>query len=298
MNERRNNLYISDILSRAFSLCKENFIEVIKAAGVFILPVIIIQLVFTKMMLTDITNVFLNPEIYSNSYYMESTINNTNLGTTILGFLLYLVIIVLSLFGYLVITKILDYANKGEDVNWITATKYVWKKKWSLLGLNILVYIMFIVAVIAFMLLSFLIALITLGIGFIIIIPLYLALFIIAIPLMYAFNSVMLVKDLGITDSIRETFLLFRKGYFWSTVGKFSAISGIMVGLSIAIIIINLIISVLTPIIGFILLMLTSYIIGLYFIAYLNVFVLDRTKTDIDNFGNNNIDDNFIDPII
>ena len=58
MNERRNNLYISDILSRAFSLCKENFIEVIKAAGVFILPVIIIQLVFTKMMLTDITNVF------------------------------------------------------------------------------------------------------------------------------------------------------------------------------------------------------------------------------------------------
>ena len=99
MNERRNNLYISDILSRAFSLCKDNFIEIIKAAGVFILPVTIIQLILTKTMITDMMDVISNPEIYSNSYYMENAINNTSVGTTILGFLLYLFIIVLCKFN-------------------------------------------------------------------------------------------------------------------------------------------------------------------------------------------------------
>ena len=41
-----------------------------------------------------------------------------------------------------IITKILDDANKGNEVSWRFANKYVWKRKWSILGLNILVWLM------------------------------------------------------------------------------------------------------------------------------------------------------------
>ncbi|MGN0026650.1 MAG: hypothetical protein ACI33I_06580, partial [Clostridium sp.] len=103
-----------------------------------------------------------------------------------------------------------------------------------------------------------------------------------------------LVRDLGVIDSIRETFLLFRRGYFWSTIGKLSAISGIIFGLAIVMGILSLI-----PVIGEIIGIIGGYAIGIYLIAYINVFVLDRNKPNIDSFGgDNNSGENLIDPII
>ena len=200
---------------------------------------------------------------------------------------------IIALFGSLVIIKILDDANKGNEVSWKSATRYVWDKKWGALGLNILVYLMFILAMIVLLILFFILSFITLGIGLIILIPLFIAIIVVASPLLYLFNSTFLVRDLGVTDSIRETFLLFRKGYFWSTIGRLAAISGISMGIGVVLALLQLI-----PIIGIIVATIGQYIVLSYVSAYLNIFVLDRSKPDIDNFGGNDIlGDNFIDPI-
>ena len=77
--------------------------------------------------------------------------------------------------------------------------------------------------------------------------PLFFAIIVVMSPLIYLFNSTFLVNDLGATDSIREIFLLFRKGYFWSTIGKLAAISGISILVGMILMIFQFI-----PVIGFI----------------------------------------------
>ena len=296
METRKNNLFISDILSRSFNLCKDNFIEIIKAIAVFLLPVTIIQNIIDKdkVVTFDFSDKFYKVAINQDPYYLEKIINNIDFGGIAMLILVGFIISIVSFFGYLVIMKIVDYADKNEDVSWISAIKYVWKKKWSLLGLNILFYIMLIAGTIAFTILSIMIALITLGIGLILIIPLWIFVFLVLLPSTYLFNSTMLVRDLGVIDSIRETFLLFRRGYFWSTIGKLSAISGIVFGLAIVMGILSLI-----PVIGEIIGIIGGYAIAIYLIAYINVFVLDRNKPNIDSFGgDNNSGENLIDPII
>lgn len=294
METRKNNLFISDILSRSFNLCKDNFIEIIKAIAVFLLPVTIIQNIIDKVVIFDFSDKLYKVAINQDPYYLEQIINNIDFGAIAMLILVGFVISIVSFFGYLVIMKIVDYGDKNEDVSWISAIKYVWKKKWSLLGLNILFYIMLIAGTIAFTILSIMIALITLGIGLILIIPLWIFVFLVILPSTYLFNSTMLVRDLGVIDSIRETFLLFRRGYFWSTIGKLSAISGIIFGLAIVMGILSLI-----PVIGEIIGIIGGYAIAIYLIAYINVFVLDRNKPNIDSFGgDNNSGENLIDPII
>lgn len=294
METRKNNLFISDILSRSFNLCKDNFIEIIKAIAVFLLPVTIIQNIIDKVVIFDFSDKLYKVAINQDPYYLEQIFNNIDFGAIAMLILVGFVISIVSFFGYLVIMKIVDYGDKNEDVSWISAIKYVWKKKWSLLGLNILFYIMLIAGTIAFTILSIMIALITLGIGLILIIPLWIFVFLVILPSTYLFNSTMLVRDLGVIDSIRETFLLFRRGYFWSTIGKLSAISGIIFGLAIVMGILSLI-----PVIGEIIGIIGGYAIAIYLIAYINVFVLDRNKPNIDSFGgDNNSGENLIDPII
>ena len=54
----------------------------------------------------------------------------------------------------------------------------------------------------------------------------------------------------------------------------------------------------LIPIIGIVVATIGQYIVLSYVSAYLNIFVLDRSKPDIDNFGGNDmLGDSFIDPI-
>lgn len=294
MEERKNNLFITEILSRAFNLCKDNFLEVLKAIGIFIAPALIIPLIlgytaFTTALISSSINYY----SYSDSF-VDSIAASIGAGSIIMFFFITIILGLSSLFGTLVITKILDDANKGNEVSWKSATKYVWDKKWSALGLNILVGLMLFVAIIALIILFGILSVVTLGIGLVILIPLALAIFVVIIPLVSLFNSTFLVNDLGAIDAMRETFLLFRKGYFWSTIGRLAAISGISIGAGIVLMIFDFI-----PFIGVIVTLFGQYVISSYVSAYLNVLVLDRTKPQVDNFsGNDNPGDSFIDPII
>lgn len=293
MEQRKNNLFITEILSRAFNLCIDNFVEILKVLGIFVAPALIIPII---LFYTIFATAALGSSMYS--YYYSSSYLDSILATMGIGSILILILVsfavgIIALFGSLVIIKLLDDANKGNEVSWKSATRYVWDKKWGALGLNILVYLMFILAMIVLLILFFILSFITLGIGLIILIPLFIAIIVVASPLLYLFNSTFLVRDLGVTDSIRETFLLFRKGYFWSTIGRLAAISGISIGCGVVLALFQLV-----PIIGIIVATIGQYIVLSYVSAYLNIFVLDRSKPDIDNFGGNDIlGDNFIDPI-
>lgn len=295
MEERRNNLFVTEILSRAFNLCKDNFLEILKVIGIFMAPALIIPLIlFYSIFATALLGSSL---MYSYSYsnsFLDSMFASIGVGA-IVGFILLSIILgLLSLFGTLVITKILDDANKGNEVSWRSATSYVWDRKWRALGLNILVWLMIVVGMIAMMILFGILSLLTLGIGLFIFIPLFIVIVLLLVPSMNLFNSTFLINDLGVTDSIRETFLLFRKGYFWSTIGRLAAISGIFFGVMVILGIFDFV-----PFIGTIIMIVGQCAVTVYITAYINVFVLDRNKPNIDSFGgNNDSGDNFIDPII
>ncbi|MDV4150797.1 hypothetical protein R0131_08120 [Clostridium sp. AL.422] len=293
MEERKSNLLITEIISRSFNLCTSNFLEILKVIGIFIAPALILPIILFS---TLVATILLGTSMYYTNSFLDTMITSIGVGTIVLIFLISIISGILSGFGYLVITKILDDANKGNEVSWKSATKYVWNKKWSALGLNILVWLMFVIGMIVLMILMGILSVVTLGIATIILIPLFIAILMVAGPLASLFNSTFLVNELDAIDSIRETFLLFRKGYFWSTIGRLAALSGILIGVWLLLLLLSFI-----PLIGFIVIIIAQIVIAIYVSAYLNVFVLDRTKPSIDNFGgdylNENSDDNFIDPI-
>ena len=294
MEERQRQLLITEMLSRAFNICKDNILEILKAVGIFMITAWLLSMITS---LTSIATTFFSIFDINSYVYYDKIPLEMNSGIILLITIIGIFSGILSLFGELVITKILDDANKGNEVSWKKATKYIWKKKWSALGLNILVFLIIFIAIVGISFLAILLSLLTLGIGAIILVPLVIAIVIVIIPITSLFNSNFVVNDLGAIDSIKETFLLFRKGYFWSTVGKVAAISGISIGLGIILLWIKFI-----PILGFILSLVVQVIIDIYLSAYLNVFVLDRTKSQFYNFKDNSGDDNqengFIDPII
>lgn len=142
---------------------------------------------------------------------------------------------------------------------------------------------MFFAFFIAVILLTVLLSILTIGIGLIIIIPLIIAISVIMAPIPMLFNSALIVRDLTITEAIGETFLLFKRGYFWATIGRLAAISGITIGLGIVLYMLAFI-----PLLGIILTLIGQFVVQVYTISYLNVFVYDRS----------NIDEVYIDPII
>lgn len=295
MEERKNNLYVSEILSRAFNLCKDNFLEILKVIGIFMAPALIIPLIlFYSIFATALLG---SSIMYSYSYqnsYFDSLFAGIGAGTVVGVMLLSIILGLLSLFGTLVVTKMLDDANKGKEVSWRSATSYVWERKWRALGLNIIVWLMLVVGIIAMMIIFGILSLLTLGIGLIIFIPLFLIIVLLLVPSMNLFNSTFLVNDLGIIDSIRETFLLFRRGYFWATIGRIATISGIFLGVMILLGIFDFI-----PFIGTIIMIIGQCAITVYMISFINVFVFDRNKPSIDSFGgSDDSGNNFIDPII
>ena len=297
MEKGKNNLFITEILSRAFNLCKDNIIEILKVIGIFITPALIIPIILVYTVFATVLFRFSTFYYsYPNSFFdwLDTSIS---FGVIITIFLVAIILGLISLFGSLVIMKVLDDANKGNEVSWRSATKYVWSKKWSALGLNILVFLMFFITIFVLIILFGIISLVTLGLGLILLIPLFIALMVVIPQLMLLFDSTLIVNDLNAIDSIRETFLLFKRGYFWSTIGRLAAISGIGIVAFIVLMLFDFI-----PFIGFILIIIGQYIISTYNYAYLNVFVLDRNKPNIDTFRtddeNNNSGDNLIDPII
>ena len=289
MEQRRSQLRISEILSRAFNLCTNNFLELLKVIGIFMIPAMIIPIIIGA---TLAMGAFLSMSIYSSN--LDRNFGAIGIGTILLIIVMAIISGFISLFATLVNTKILDDANKGNVVSWKSATRYVWNRVWSAIGLNILAWFMFLGVILVLVFLVIILSLITLGIGAFIVIPCAIAIIVIISPFIKLFNSIFIVNDLGVIDSIREAFLLFKKGYFWSTIGKLAAISGIYIGVIIVLWIFELL-----PFIGFIIAILGQVIMNIYVISYLNILVLDRIGSKDNLFRNNDDSGNsFIDPII
>ncbi|WP_291651792.1 hypothetical protein [Clostridium sp.] len=282
MEERKVYLSISEMLSRAFNSCKSSALEILKVIGIFIVPMFV---VLFGMIIVIVFSAFMNISYsYSYSYsYLDDAIPFIGLGTILLIILVSIISSILMLYANGIITKMLDDANKGNEVSWRAANKYVWQKKWSILGLNILIWLIFFAFIVVVVLLTLLLSLITMGIVLIILIPLLIALIVILAPLPYLFNSMLIVRDLTITEAIGETFMLFKRGYFWSTIGKLAAISGITIGIGLVLAIFQVI-----PLVGIVIAIIGQYSIQAYTISYLNILSLDRS----------NIVENFIDPIM
>lgn len=291
MQERGRQLFISEILSRAFDICRFSAIEILKTIGIFIAPAIIIPIIIITALL--MTVVLGSMYRYSN---FELLLGAAGIGSIILIIFSIIIAGVISLFGALVIIKILDDANRGNEISWKRAAKYIWERKWSLLGLNILVSIMMSASIMVLFIIGIVLSLITFGIGALIVIPAIIAIMFLFMPMSSLFNSVSIVRGLGITDAIRETFLLFKKQYFLKTIARIATIAGIMLGVGISLTIIDFI-----PFIGGISMIIGQIILMIYLYAYLNVFVLDRMNSsngDILGIDDNNSGDSFIDPII
>lgn len=278
MEEQKTYLSVSEMLARAFNLCKNSALEILKAIGIFIVPTIIVLIgIIVGATFSSIINIS-----YSYSYFDEA-IPLIGAGTILLIILVSLMASLLILYANGIITKILDDANKGKEISWRSANRYVWQKKWSILGLNILVWLMAFAFAVVIILLTILLSFLTIGIGLIILIPLLIAIFIVVAPLTTLFNSMLIVRDLTITEAIAETFMLFKKGYFWSTIGRLAAISGITIGLGIVLGILELI-----PFLGIVLAIIGQFVIQAYTMSYLNILALDRSD----------IVETFVDPIM
>nr|WP_243190675.1 hypothetical protein [Clostridium gallinarum] len=270
-------------------MCTNNFLELLKVIGIFMIPAMIIPIIIGA---TLAMSAFLSMSIYSSN--LDRNFGAIGIGTILLIIVMAIISGFISLFATLVNTKILDDANKGNVVSWKSATRYVWNRVWSAIGLNILAWFMFLGVILVLVFLVIILSLITLGIGAFIVIPCAIAIIVIISPFIKLFNSIFIVNDLGVIDSIREAFLLFKKGYFWSTIGKLAAISGIYIGVIIVLWIFELL-----PFIGFIIAILGQVIMNIYVISYLNILVLDRIGSKDNLFRNNDDSGNsFIDPII
>lgn len=282
MEERKNYLSVSDILSKAFKISKDNILEILKVIGIFIVPTVLILIgIIVGIIFSSMINM---SYAYSYSYnYLENSIPFIGFGSVLILIFTSIIASVAIVYADAIIVKILDDANRGKEVSWKTANKYVWQKKWSVIGLNLLVTLMFFAFFIAVALLTVLLAVLTIGIGLIILIPLIIAIVVIMAPIPMLFNSVLIVKDLTITEAIGETFLLFKRGYFWATIGRLAAISGITIGLGIVLLILEFI-----PLLGIIIAIIGQFIIQVYTISYLNILVYDRSD----------IEEIYIDPII
>lgn len=267
--ETKNNLTITEMLSKAFYLCKDNFWEILKVIGIYIIPSIIILIIALISLFSGLVISIMFSAATSYENIIPSSIG---IGSVLLIIPITFVIALISGFGSLVIGKILDEANKENKITWKEASKYIWDKKWSALGLNIIIFFMLFAFFILLTLLTALILLITFGIGAIIMIPLIIALIFIVAPFTSLINSIFIVRDLSITESIGEAFSLFKKGEFWKNIGILASIAGISLGAGLVLYVLQLI-----PLLGFFIGILGQSLIGAYVFAYLNVFTLNKT---------------------
>lgn len=274
MEENRSYLSVSELLSRSFHLLKDNILEVLKVIAIFIIP--------SLLVIGGLVGVFVAGSIFSGfmglSYGFSSSnyynsVPSIGLGAILLIFVFILLLSIVLMYANAIIVKILDDANKGNEVNWRTANRYVWERKWSVIGLNILVGLMLVALVIAMCIIVWLLVSLTNGIILIILVPLILGIIFIISPINMVFTSELIVRDLSVTDAIGEGFALFKGGYFWSTVGKLAAITGVMIGIAIVLAVFELI-----PVLGFIVSLLGQFIIQSYAISYINVFVYNRSE--------------------
>lgn len=259
----KNNLTITEILSRAFYLCKDNFFEILKVIGIYVIP---------SSVLLIVTFFSLFSSIFSTTVDLENISEPAiGIGSILLIAIIIFVITLISEFGSLVIAKILDEANKKNKITWKDATKYIWNKKWSALGLNILIFLILICFFIVLTFLTVLISVVTFGFGAIIMIPLAIALVFISMTFSILINSMFIVRDLNATKAIAESFRVFKKGNFWGSIKVLASIGGVSIIAAIVLYVLQLI-----PLLGFFIGIIGQYLINAYVFAYLNIFTFDR----------------------
>lgn len=268
--ESKNNITITEMLSRAFYLLKNNFLEVLKVIGIYTIPsIIVLGIAFISLF----SGVFISMMFKSMSSYENIISSAIGGGSILLMMIIIFIISLISGFGNLVIAKILDEANKENKITWKEATRYVWNKKWSALWLNILIFLMTSLFFIVIIFLTIFISVITFGFGAIIMVPLMIATFLIISPFSSLMNSMFIVRDLNATKSIGEAFSIFNKGSFFRSIGVLASIGAISIISAIVIYALQGI-----PLLGFFIGILGQSLISAYTFAYLNIYSFDRIK--------------------
>lgn len=276
MENRKDELTIGEVISKAFILCKENWLELIKLIAVFVIPIIVL----TSIIIGNIVGLSMKVRFSNNSQSLLGVFS------MLIGIItLSIIIALISIYAETSIIRLIDDASNNREVSWKNALRHVWERKWSILGLNILILLITIGISIVLVLIIMLLALITLGIGLIVLVPLLLVSFICLSPLTILINSMFITRELSITESLGETVRLFKKGYFWNTLGRVSAIGGIMSLAGIVLTIVQII-----PIIGTVVMIIGQMIIQVYSISACNLIIYSRKNAE-----NNNA---YIDPIL
>lgn len=270
LEERKRGLSISEMLYRAFYICKNNAIEILKVIGIFIIPILILPVIVATRFLTSR---FIGMQIRHHKGF-RGILAGIDLGLILAVILAYVFIFIGYIFVMLVITKMLDDSNKGYEVSIKSAMKYVWDRKWRALGLSLLVWFILLLVTISLIVSGILVSIVTLGIGAIIVIPAIMIIVFVSTPVIKIFNSVFIVNDLSIMDTIKETIILIKNG-FWPNIGKLAAISGISIGASAIIGVFEFI-----PILGVVISSVGIVVLDIYVYAYLNIFVLDRNNVN------------------
>lgn len=266
INKPRRGMNLGDVITNAFKLVINNVLEILKVISIFILPVF--ALVFIVIFVA-VFGMF-------GAMYMSSP-EELIFGVLAMILPIILITIVVSLisyFGYAVMIKMLADRYMGEETGWKYATKCAWQKKWSLLGMNLLIMLMLFVGYIGVMLVAGLLGVLTFGIGFIIIIPMIIGLALIASALLMLCNSMLLIKDLTAMDAIKQTMQLFGKGSFWSMIGKCAAITGITFGINIVMALMSII-----PILGFVVIIFGGMYTQAFLMSACNIIVIEDMQS-------------------
>ncbi|MBU3105967.1 hypothetical protein [Clostridium gasigenes] len=225
-NKSQSKLKLGEIISKSFKLVVDNALEILKITGIFLVPVFLVIIGLLVALIIALIGI-IGTGIYGASSD-ELILVFFKMIIPLLTFtVLIMVVSLVSYFGYGIIIKVLGDRYKGQDTGWKDSMKYVWAKKWSLIGMNLLILLISFVSYIVIMILSGILTVVTFGIGLIIIVPILIALSVIVTAVFMLFNSMLITKDLRAMDAIKQTFRLFKKGSFWGMIGKCAALSGI-----------------------------------------------------------------------
>lgn len=292
MDTTKSKSTLGEIISNSFSLVTHNALEILKVIGIFLVPAFIAMFICIFVaIIAMIGSIIPTLNTISNNplsdEYIDSIISGQIielLPKMILPIILLIVITILisfvSYFAYGIIIKMLGDRYCDEETSWKYSMKYVWGKKWSLIGMNLLVILILLVVYIVLVIILGLLTIITKGLGVIILIP-FVFVWVLMIPVMIIlFNSMLIIKDLRAIDAIGQTFGLFKFGGFWRMVGKCLALGGLTILMSIPVLLLGII-----PFVGIIAIMIGQVYVQSFLMAACNIIVIDEMHS-----GNSNDD--------
>ena len=281
VNKSQSKFKLGEIISSSFKLVVDNALEILKIMGIFLVPVFIVLFALTVALVIEMFGV-LGMGMYESSPDALMLVGFKMIIPLLIFTILMIVVSLLSYFGYGIIIKVLGDRYKGQDTGWKDSMKYVWEKKWSLIGMNLIILLIFFVAYILIILVGGLLAVVTFGIGLILILPIVIALAIIVPAVFMLFNSMLIIKDLSAMDAIKQTLRLFNKGSFWSMIGKCAALSGITILIEIPLILVAMI-----PILGFVVVLIGQVYVQSFLMSACNIIVIEDMEPQ-DGFSEGN----------